>query len=87
MEKRQDEMFVESVTGRRDTDPHTPINAQLLKFTDGTSCVVVGLTKREYFAGLAMQGLLGVIDDGDTPSVVAKSAVMTADALIDELNK
>jgi hypothetical protein len=46
-----------------------------------------GLTKREYFAGLAMQGLLGVIDDGDTPSVVAKSAVMTADALIDELNK
>jgi hypothetical protein len=87
MEKRHDEMFVESVTGRRDTDPHTPINAQLLKFTDGTSCVVVGLTKREYFAGLAMQGLLHVIKEDDRPSTVAKAAVGTADALIDELNK
>ena len=42
-----------------------------------------GLTKREYFAGLAMQGLL------KTKSVVvaAKMAVSSADALLEELEK
>jgi hypothetical protein len=87
MEKGHDEMFIEQISKQRPTDPHTPINVQLLKFTDGTSSLVVGLTKREHFAGLAMQGLLHVIKDDDKPSIVAKAAVMTADALIDELNK
>jgi hypothetical protein len=46
-----------------------------------------GLTKREYFAAKAMQGLLTVIHHTDRPYNVAKAAVMTADALIEELNK
>jgi hypothetical protein len=46
-----------------------------------------GLTKREYFAAMAMQGLLTVIQHTDKPYNVAKAAVMTADALINELNK
>jgi hypothetical protein len=46
-----------------------------------------GLTKREYFAAKAMQGLLTVIHHTDRPYNVAKAAVMTADALIAELNK
>jgi hypothetical protein len=46
-----------------------------------------GLTKREYFAAKAMQGLLTVIQHTDRPYNVAKAAVMTADALIEELNK
>jgi hypothetical protein len=46
-----------------------------------------GLTKREYFAAIAMQGLVTVIHHTDRPYNVAKAAVMTADALIEELNK
>ena len=47
-----------------------------------------GLTKREYFAGQAMMGLLvtGVLDDHDC-EIIAKHAVNQADALINALNK
>lgn len=49
-----------------------------------------GLTKREYFAGLAMQGeLSGQSPDStwmDAESLVKRS-VLLADALIKELNK
>lgn len=47
-----------------------------------------GLTKREYFAGLAMQGLLA--SDGKREceeDTVASWSVQQADALIAELNK
>lgn len=46
-----------------------------------------GLTKREYFAAMAMQGLLGnerILNDG---VVVANTSVLVADALIEALNK
>lgn len=48
-----------------------------------------GLTKREYFAAMAMQGILsnptgGNDRDGD---LIARSAVAMADRLINELNK
>ena len=51
-----------------------------------------GLTKREYFAGLAMQGLLGspatINNKSDkTPQDIASASVFVADALIVELNK
>jgi len=47
-----------------------------------------GLTKREYFAAMAMQGLLADTKDIIYPiTQVAKDAVNYADALIDELNK
>jgi len=44
-----------------------------------------GLTKREYFAAMAMQGLLA----GDSYSTldIAKLAVDQADRLINELNR
>jgi len=42
-----------------------------------------GLTKREYFAGLAMQGLLA---NGDYEGVES-AAVVKADALLKELEK
>ncbi len=45
----------------------------------------VGLTKREYFAAMAMQGLLCHDDNG--PDRIAGWAVSYADALIEELNK
>lgn len=46
-----------------------------------------GLTKREYFAGLAMQGLCADPNPELKPKVVAEMAVRYADALINELNK
>lgn len=48
-----------------------------------------GLTKREYFAAMAMQGLLSnekVYRDSNLPSV-SELSVRQADALINELNK
>lgn len=51
-----------------------------------------GLTKREYFAGLAMQGLLSIFDSGnglvpnfDNVQYMAKLAVTSADELLKQL--
>lgn len=52
-----------------------------------------GLTKREYFAAMAMQGLLanyiehGMYGNSTNYPMVEFQAVMCADALIVELNK
>ena len=45
-----------------------------------------GLTKREYFAAMAMQGLLAKYGS-DYQVQNAKEAIYWADALIEELNK
>jgi len=46
------------------------------------------LTKREYFAGLAMQGYCANSSLATEPdSLLAEYAIKTADALIDELNR
>lgn len=44
------------------------------------------LTKREYFAAMAMQGLCALLPDG-TATSIAKESVIQADALINALNK
>ena len=51
--------------------------------------VGIGLTKREYFAGLAMQGLLSNPSQIDTTHFewVAQHAVGYADALLKEFDK
>jgi hypothetical protein len=46
---------------------------------------VYGLTKREYFAGLAMQGILSYDGQGGSSELYAKNAVQFADALLEEL--
>jgi hypothetical protein len=49
-----------------------------------------GLTKREHFAGLAMQGLLSTDYTGDSETYhrwITTSAVALADALLEELAK
>jgi hypothetical protein len=56
-----------------------------VSYTPGGHLISKGLTKREYFAALAMQGILSL--GGETPLVLdARSAVEAADALIEELN-
>lgn len=51
--------------------------------------VVGGLTKREWFAGLALQGVLSENNVLEMYSLeeLSSTAVQTADALITELNK
>ncbi len=46
-----------------------------------------GLTKREYFAGLAMQAMITSSDFTGAPENVAEGALQFADALLAELNK
>jgi hypothetical protein len=47
-----------------------------------------GLTKREYFSAMAMQGIIANKDGLDIKiERIVESAVDTADALIEELNK
>jgi hypothetical protein len=47
-----------------------------------------GLTKREHFAGLAMQGFIASgYYNSNAPVFTADSAVRAADALLAELNK
>lgn len=57
----------------------------------GERIISEGITIREYFAGLAMQGMLAACEGFDgTPSFqkhLTESAVKQADALIEALNK
>lgn len=46
-----------------------------------------GLTKREHFAGLAMQGLLAKDGNNYEPRDYAKFAIKCADALLEEITK
>ena len=46
-----------------------------------------GLTKREYFAAMAMQGILVRGRESNYPETLAEEAVEQADALIEALNK
>jgi hypothetical protein len=46
-----------------------------------------GLSKREYFAAIALQGLLGTLSKAGYPDKTSVEAVMFADALIEALNK
>lgn len=52
----------------------------------------IGLTKREYFAGLAMNGIIannwkGYAEKNPECEMLAKTSVNYADALLDQLNK
>jgi len=46
-----------------------------------------GLTKREYFAALMLQGLVTISAHQQSHETYAKQAISYADALISELNK
>jgi hypothetical protein len=63
------------------TEPNEPINPIVYDTIIRHS----GLTKREYFAAMALQGLLVNNNNDYAYSVI--SSVEYADALIDELNK
>lgn len=74
------------------TNPNEPIRTENGYWSD-EKCHTQGgngLSKREYFAALAMQGISSKVADyeyGWDAKQVAKDAVNQADALIAELNK
>ena len=70
------------------THGDSPAFAKAAFYTDeyGIDAPQEGLTKREYFAAMAMQGLLTKFGN-DYELQIAKDAIYWADALIDELNK
>jgi hypothetical protein len=66
------------------TDPKEPIYPE----KDWANVPTFGLTKREYFAAMAMQGLCSDVSltIHKTPLEVAHIATVYAEALIEELN-
>lgn len=73
------------------TNPDEPISTNAGTWNDDNLRTHVGrgLTKREYFAAMAMQGLIA--NSKTTPELgrveIVRHAVAHADALIEELNK
>ena len=67
-----------------ETKPNESIN--IVEYNN--NYISTGLTKREYFAAMAMKGIIANKDGLDIKiERIAESAVDTADALIEELNK
>ena len=73
------------------TNPNEPINPTIWDVRNKPEIIRDndGLTKREYFAAMALQGYVAstLSDIVQSPEYTAKWAVRYADALINELNK
>lgn len=74
------------------TEPDDPINAQKIKREGRSGAaytqVYYGLTKREHFAALAMQGCLANSKmSGDGVKEIIAASLVHADALIQALNE
>lgn len=70
------------------TNPNDPITYHLTynQCTGKPDGQIEGLTKREYFAALALQGMLAY-DRTRSADAIARWSVEAADALINELNR
>lgn len=69
------------------TQPNSPINP--IPDLNYHPSSYYGLTKREYFAALAMQGMLANSAEGNTEwnyETMAKHCCIVADALVEQLN-
>ena len=70
-----------------ETKANEPAFSKAASYSDfyGLDESQIGLTKREYFAAMALQGLLA--NDSALITSKVRDAVKAADALIEELNK
>lgn len=66
-----------------------PIYPSEREISGGGTMQTFGLTKREHFAAMAMQGIMSSNECGigHDPNTVAEWAVSLADALLEELEK
>lgn len=70
------------------TNPNDPSQPTIENGINGEVTQGFGLTKREYFAALALQGLsANSFHKNLSPDSVAKWSVKCADSLINELNQ
>jgi hypothetical protein len=79
---------LEGNNAKGETKANNSIDAFAHTFIDGSTYVSYGLTKREYFAAMAMQSALS--DEHIAkfhPAFIADLSVKQADALIEALNK
>ena len=85
MENGNQPAFAQSENWQNDMEKHVSKPTQY----SSPSMEGIGLTKREYFAGLVMQGLLANPNrlKAFTIGQVAEQAVTFADALLAELDK
>lgn len=65
------------------TNGESPITPLVITTLDQTTTHFFGLSKREYFAGLAMQGMIA--NGRKNPRIVAEEAARYADKLLREL--
>ena len=87
MKQDHSDFFIERVLSKNTTHPGSPLKPELLKFKDGSEVVNMGLTKREYFAAMAMQGILVRGRESIDSDILVEEAVDFADLLIEALNK
>jgi hypothetical protein len=73
----------------RETSGNNPVDAFAHTFTDDSTYVSYGLSKREHFAAMAMQGMCAnsSLIQIWTYQNIAEWSVQQADALIEALNK
>ena len=64
---------------------NAPVNAVIDPF--GQALPLFGLSKREHFAGLALQGMVAVCSYDEQKAAKCRAAVEFADALLKELDK
>ena len=70
------------------TNSDLPINPTRVEIDGDDTWYAMGLTKREHFAAIAMQGSLsGDIEDNLTIEDIAIQSRQMADALLEELEK
>ena len=90
MKNGKQPIYPQSENWQNDMEKHINTMGQ----SSSPSLQGIGLTKREYFAGLAMQGLLANMAITDylrgnsvmpVPSSIAKESIELADALLAEL--
>jgi hypothetical protein len=68
--------------------PAMPVNAHDYHNNGGYECESFGLTKREHFAAMAIQGLITLKgSDCMDKDITAKQCVAMADALLKELER
>jgi hypothetical protein len=80
--------YIDYSKSKRQTIGEVPLYPMDIKFQDGTQGINMGLSKREYFAAMAMQAALN--DEHIAkfpPAFIADLSVKQADALIEALNK
>jgi hypothetical protein len=84
---KKSDIVKEMLQSDRETKSSDPAVGFSSAFSDNSTLVSPGLTKREYFAAIAMLGMLCNAPIGSSGVELAETSTKMADALIEALNK